>query len=95
MGVSLSELQELVMGREAWRGAIHGVAKSPTQLSDWTELNWTEYSIVYMYHIFFIYSCVNGHLGCFHVLAIVISTTVNFGGACVFLSYGFLRVYAQ
>ena len=34
MGVSLSELQELVMGREAWRGAIHGVAKSPTQLSD-------------------------------------------------------------
>ena len=34
MGVSLSELWELVMDREAWRGVIHGVAKSPTQLSD-------------------------------------------------------------
>ena len=38
--VSLSELQELVMNREAWRVAIHGVAKSQTELSGWTELNW-------------------------------------------------------
>ena len=41
MNVSLSELQELVMDREAWRAAIHGIAKSRTRLSDWTELNWT------------------------------------------------------
>ena len=40
MGMSLTRLQELVMDREAWRAAIHGVTKSRTWLSDWTELNW-------------------------------------------------------
>ena len=40
LDVSLSELRELVMDREAWRAAIHGVPKSQTQLSDWSDLIW-------------------------------------------------------
>ena len=42
LDMSLSKLEELVMDREAWHSAIHGVAKSQTRLRDWTELNWKE-----------------------------------------------------
>ena len=51
MDVSLSELLELVMDREAWRAAIHGVSKRRTWLSDWTELNWNkQLDILYLTH---------------------------------------------
>ena len=61
MDMSLSELPEMVTNRKAWRAAIHGVAKSQTELSDWTELNnWAMYirSIKYenFYPLFLMFS---------------------------------------
>ena len=54
MDVNLSELREMVMDREAWRAVIHGVAKSRTRLSNWTELNWGKRSQDSFSNIFFL-----------------------------------------
>ena len=54
MYVSLSELRELLMEREAWSAAIYGVAKSQTWLSDWSDLIWYN---IYIYIYIYIYIC--------------------------------------
>ena len=79
MDVSLSELQELVMDREAWCTAIHGVTKSQTRQSNWTELNWGKLdwiSIVFMDIPHFVYLLTIGyHLDCFQ-LGIIINNAI-------------------
>ena len=65
MDVSLSELRELVMDREVWRAAIHGVTKNRTQLSDWTELkehNGQESMIQTYFKLLFYVICLQGIL---------------------------------
>ena len=64
LDMNLGKLQEMVMDRETWRAAVHGIAKSQTQLGNWTA------TTVWLYHVYPIHQ-VNRFLLCFHLLAIV------------------------
>ena len=76
MDVSLSELQELVMDREAWRAAIHEVTKSQTRLSDWSDPIWSDELQTHLFSPGWRSSCSSRHTIFFPLIADPTDTAV-------------------